>query len=240
MPFDHSWFWPLLDRYRDQQGNTLEGTEIVRVQASGASPQVIDRLIAERQWQFSPKSEPAMQRLIQLIESAHGPSDSFTHLEFGTCFGTTIASVLQHFRNARGIGLEMDPARFRVSEWLVKQVGRSCDLAGRLSLQQTNLLEAELSPDSVDVVFMDTDHRYPDDYGYLMHLLAGPILRPGFLFIGDDPLHTGTKQARERLIREQSHFLDIATRPDWNLWWFRMRLADLSEFASPTGTDSQT
>ena len=129
--------------------------------------------------------------------------------------------MLRHFSHARGIGLEMDLRRYDVSAWLIQQIGRQFDLGERVSLEQTNLLDTSLAPHSVDVVFMDTDHRYPQDYEYITYLLDSHILRPDFLFIGDDPYHTGTQEARRRLESEPCHRLDIETRPDWNLWWFR-------------------
>ena len=51
-------------------------------------------------------------------------------------------------------------------------------------------------------------------------LLDRDILREGFLFAGDDPMHTGTKQARERFLRENEGVYRIETRTDQNLWWF--------------------
>ena len=220
MHFDDSWFWPLLERYRDQHGSTLAEAERAWLCATGAAPDVIDRCITEGQWRLSPKSERSTRHLITLIERFHAVDDPFTYLEFGTCFGTTILSILRHFREARGIGLEANPSRFSVSRWLAECMRDEFELGNRLELRQGSILDTGLTADSVDVVFMDTDHRYPDDYDYMRCLLDRDILREGFLFAGDDPMHTGTKQARERFLRENEGVYRIETRTDQNLWWF--------------------
>ena len=188
--------------------------------ARGESADEIAKRIATRRWRDSPKSERDTAIMLRLIESFFDRDDDFTYLEFGTCFGTTLSSVLRHFRNTRGIGLEVDPARFAVTRWLQEKVGEELATQGRIELHCTNVLCAPFAPASIDVVFMDTNHRYPDDYAYITYLLEGGFLRDGFLFIGDDPMHTGTSRARESFIRARSSEFRIITREDWNLWWF--------------------
>ena len=220
---DESWFWPVLEHYRSHDGRTVEEVENAWLRASGISVDASARMISDRQWRLSPKSEQAGRNVIQLIEAFQHPTDAFTYLEFGTCFGTTIASVLRRFDNARGIGLEVNPARFEISCWLTKRMRTDFHIADRLTLMQMDVRNAPLQPDSIDIVFMDTNHCYPDDYEYIMHLLNGNVLRKGFLFIGDDPLHTGTNLAREHFIRQHSASYRIITRADKNLWWFFAR-----------------
>ena len=87
----------------------------------------------------------------------------------------------------------------------------------QLELRQNSILDAGPTEASVDVASMDTDHRYPDDYDYIRCLLDRNILREGFLFAGDDPTHTGTKQALERFLRENAGVYRIETRTDQNL-----------------------
>jgi predicted O-methyltransferase YrrM len=102
---------------------------------------------------------------------------------------------------------------------MVEKQKRTFGLEGRVVLQPVSILEATLQRESVDVVFMDTNHTY-DDYNYIMHLLENSVLRRGFLFIVDDPLHTGTDLARKQFIEKHSDSYKVITRTDWNLWWF--------------------
>jgi hypothetical protein len=53
-----------------------------------------------------------------------------------------------------------------------------------------------------------------------MRLIDGEVLRPGFLFIGDDPTQDGIDTSRRRFIDEHSARFHIETRADFNLWWF--------------------
>ncbi len=221
MQLEHSWFWPVLSEYQDSQGRALEEAEHDWVKTSNNPCEVIDSFIAQRKWRWSPTSERFTGYIIELIESFRDREEPFRYLEFGTCFGTTIASVLRHFRQARGIGLEIIPSRFDVTRWLIGRVDHDFRVSDRIDLRPVGLYEAQLEANSVDVVFMDTDHRYPDDHDYIRYLLDGDILRPGFLFIGDDPMHTGTKLARERFIQENDGRYHIETLPQENLWWFR-------------------
>ena len=50
VPFDDSWFWPWLARYRDREGRTLEEVERVRLQELQAAPQVVERSITRKEW----------------------------------------------------------------------------------------------------------------------------------------------------------------------------------------------
>ena len=223
MPPDQSWYWPVLEEYRDSNGRTLEEAENDWIAASDLPVEQVSKMVSTQQWTLSPKPESATRFMMQIIEAFYHPNDEFSYLEFCTCFGTTIATVLKHFENAHGIGLEMNPSRFAVSSWLADRMRNEFHLDNRLSIQQNNLLDADLAPKSIDIVFMDTNHRYPDDYDYVIHLLKSGILSEDFIFIGDDPMHTGTQRAREQLILEFKQQYRFITRPDKNLWWFRPR-----------------
>ncbi len=94
------------------------------------------------------------------------------------------------------------------------------NLSGRVKLYKASILNIPLEPNSLDAVFMDTSHIYPDDYEYIKYLTTSGILHRGFLFIGDDPVDAGTDKARQRLIAEEGAKYKIITRPDKNLWWF--------------------
>lgn len=218
--YDDSWFSPVLDHYRDPQGRTLEQAEAAWLVASDNPPDVIDRALAADRWKLSPKSEHHTTHLLRLIERFFGRDDAFTYLEFGTCFGTTLVSVMRHFQRAGAIGLEINPARFDITRWLVDRMREPFVLGDRVALHLCGLTDAPLPAASVDVVFMDTNHRYPDDYEYIVQLLGRRVLTDGFLFVGDDPLHTGTCQSRERFIREYATRFTIETCTRRNLWWF--------------------
>lgn len=217
---DDSWFWPILAEYRDREGRTLREAEHHWLGVSGRDAEAVARAIDDDQWNLSPKCEMFVRYLLEVIETRFARNEEFTYLEFGTCFGTTITNVLRYFHRAKGIGLEVTPERFEVGSWLANRVDESYKLGGRLQLRCSQLTQAMIEPNSIDVVFMDTDHRYPDDYEYVMYLLDQGILRHGFLFVGDDPMHTGTCQARERFIAQQSDKFGITTSPQKNLWWF--------------------
>ncbi len=218
--FDDSWFWPVLEQYRDDEGHTLGEAEQAWLQASTLPREVIDKAVSTQQWRSSPKSARGVGFVIDLIESRFDRNDSFTYLEFGVCFGTTIASVLQHFHNARGIGLEINPARRHVAKWVCDHVADRFALSGRVNIMSHSVLDAPLAPDCIDVVMMDTDHRYPDDLNYVEHVLRCGALREGFLFIGDDPMHTGTQRAREQFTSEHSSTYSVEVSERQNLWWF--------------------
>lgn len=220
---DNSWYWPHFDAYRDPQGRTLEEAENEWLENADLPPDQIAEIITKQQWKLSPKPESDTRFMLQVMEAFFNPIEPLTYFEFGTCFGTTITTVLRKFSCARGIGLEVNPARYDVSRWIGQQVCDEFDLTDRLDLRNCSLTEAKLKPNSIDVVFMDTNHRYPDDYQYICHLLGSGALREGFLFLGDDPMHSGTDQARKQFISEQSDNYRIITRPDKNLWWFTAR-----------------
>jgi hypothetical protein len=218
--FDNSWFWPFLDEYRDPEGRTLEEVEFSQVPMKFESELERENAIKVRRWAWSPKSEKEVNQLLNLLEGFFHLDEQFTYLEFGACFGTTFCSVLARFPNAKGIGLEVDQYRFDVTKWLIERLDKQFSLVNRVKLYNQSVLDAPLEQNSIDVVLMDTNHKYPDDFDYVMHLINSGVLRKNFLFIGDDPLHTGTDIARKRFIEEHSHSHKIITRKDKNLWWF--------------------
>ena len=218
---DNSWFWPVLDEYRDVVGRNLEEAEIDWAKASGRLTDAdTTEYIASKRYTASPKSQTGVHQMLALMESFFHPSEKFTYLEFGTCFGTTLAYILAYFKNAHAIGVEVTEARFDMTRWLVGRMSSQWNLESRVKLYKSSILDVPLSSNSIDVVFMDTDHKYPNDLEYIMYLLNSGVLRANFLFIGDDPIHTGTKKSREHFIAEQSSKYKIITRPDKNLWWF--------------------
>jgi hypothetical protein len=104
---DSSWFWSVLEEYRDCDGRTLEEVELANTVEIFKCETERKEAIASKRWTWSPKSEKGVDHLITLLETFFHPDESFTYLEFGTCYGTTLARVLAHFKNARGIGLEV-------------------------------------------------------------------------------------------------------------------------------------
>lgn len=220
---DGSWFWPVLEEYRDHQGRTLEEVELANVGGYFLTEEERNHAIATHRWRLSPKRDSNVDHLITLLEAFFEPNDRFTCLEFGTCFGTTLSRVLAHFRDARAIGLESNPARHEVTQWLVERMDSEWNLKDRVVLHRAALLDAPLEECSIDAVFMDTSHMYPGDFECIMHLVNGSFLRRGFVFVGDDPMHSGTKLSRERFMSEHNDLYRIITRVDKDLWWFFKR-----------------
>jgi hypothetical protein len=214
----HSWYWSLLEKYRDSEGRSLAEAELAHAEFKCD----IERkeAIASRRWTRSPKSGKGVVHLIALLEAFFHPDESFTYLEFGCCYGTTLARVLAHFKNARGIGLEVNRTRSDVTRWLLDRVDSDWHLAHRVKLYNASVLDVPLESNSIDAVLMDTNHLYPDEYKYILHLTSNNILRKGFIFAVDDPLHSGTDTTRKRFIAEQGDKYRSITREDMNLWWF--------------------
>jgi hypothetical protein len=217
---NHSWFWSVLEKYRDREGHTLEEVELANAVEIFKCETERKEAIASKRWTWSPKSEEGVDHLIMLLEAFFHPDETFTYLEFGTCYGTTIARVLAHFKNARGIGLEVSQVRSDVARWLINRMDADWHLSKRVEVHKASILDVPLEPNSVDAVLMDTNHLYPDEYEYIMHLTRNNILRKGFIFAVDDPLHTGTDTTRKRFIAEHSDKYKSITRSDKNLWWF--------------------
>ena len=67
---------------------------------------------------------------------------------------------------------------------------------------------------------MDTNHVYPEEYDLILHFLDRDLLRRGFLFVVDDPTHSGTDSALQQFLRERSDEFKILTSAEKNLWWF--------------------
>jgi hypothetical protein len=220
-----SWYWPLLERYRDQEGRTLAQSEYAWLSRPGVfdDEDVQDQFLKSGRWALSPRPGESVGAITQLIGAFFAPEEAFNYLEFGACFGTTFAAVMGQFPNAHGIALEQVPERAAVARWLIQEMDVKWNLAARTEVRTHSVLETDLSRASVDVVFMDTDHGYPGDYDYVMYLLDSGALAPGFLFIGEDPFHTGTDTSRRRLISELSDAYKFITRPDLNLFWFYKR-----------------
>ncbi|MFQ5503051.1 MAG: hypothetical protein ACE5EQ_12270 [Phycisphaerae bacterium] len=209
---DESWFWPVLDEYRDASGRTL--IECERDVLIQSEPEHIDTMLRERSWKTWPKPAHRVEQMIQVITAFRNPNEPIGYLEFGTCWGTTFLSVMQAFPKARGTGLEITPHRCEVSRWMVKRTGDN-----RSEIRNESITQAKLDTESIDVVFMDTNHG-EDDYDFIRHVLDSGWLRRHWLFVCDDPNHSGTKIARERLMRDFDDTYKIITRPDINLWWF--------------------
>src|ERR1700726_1671713 len=169
---NNSWFWPILEEYRDSKGRTLEEAELANVFKIFQSETERKKAIADRRWMWSPKGEEGVNHLITLLEAFFSPEEGFTYLEFGTCFGTTFAQVLGHFKNARGIGLEVSPNRWDVTRWLIHRMDATWNLSDRIQLHNTSIGDVPFGPNSVDAVFMDTNHVYPDEFDYIMHILS--------------------------------------------------------------------
>jgi len=215
MPYpSECWYWPVLDEYRDADGRTLVECDLAWM--AKCRPDYVDQYRRERGWQWSPKPAAHVAHMIQVLSAFFNPVEPMTYLEFGSCWGTTLASVLSAFPRAHAIGLEPNPYRYDVTRFMLDRTG----VAGRASLRCCAVQEADVAPNSVDVVFMDTNHT-EEDYDYILHVLGSGWLRRHWLFVGDDPEHTGTKVARERFIERFAGTYHIITRPDLNLWWFR-------------------
>jgi hypothetical protein len=110
-----------------------------------------------------------------------------------------------------------NPVRSDVTQWLMNRMDAEWHLLNRVQLHNASILDVPFKPDSVDAVLMDTNHLYPDEYDYIMHLISNNILRKGFLFAIDDPLHTGTDTTRRRFIADQGGMYKNITREDKNL-----------------------
>jgi len=201
---DDSWFWSTLDEYRDGKGRTISEIDYPR-------------------WRLSPKPERQVDYLIQVINDHFEKTDGFSYFEFGVCFGTTFTQVLSWFSKANGLGLEFDPIRFEVAKWMINRPSGNKNLTGRTRFHQISFEDYPLPADSIDVVFMDTDHDYPDEFNFIIRLLKSGALRKNFLFLVDDPFHTGTDIARGKLIEGHSDNLEIHTVAEWSLWWFKER-----------------
>lgn len=210
------WYAPHLDAYRDERSRSLD--ELERGWRRYAVPASAARSAGG--WRETATDPATTSHLLRLIEGFFEPADAFTYLEFGTGFGSNLGSVLQHFRNARAIGVEPNGRRLAVTRWLTRRVDAAFDLADRLELHESTVVRAPLAPHGIDVVFMNTEHRYPEGYAYVAHLLDGGFLRDGFLFVGVGPMSDGTRTTRERLTRDRFGELRVLTRADWNLWWF--------------------
>ncbi len=222
-PPDDSYFWPLLAAYRDAEGRTIVETEEAALRARGMGELDVKARMQGHRWMSSPKPQREINMLLGLIGTHFTADAPITYLEFGTCYGTTFSAVMSYLTAAQGIGLEIDPYRFDVSQWVVTQAGAQMGFADRVTLLNAGVLEAPLERQSVDLVLMDTNHRYPDDYEFVMRLIDDEILRPGFLFVGDDPTQAGTDTSRKRFIEEHGNRFAIEIRTDLNLWWFTAR-----------------
>jgi predicted O-methyltransferase YrrM len=222
---NESWYWKKLAAYRDKQGRTLKQAELAWMEHANVfcSEAMRREFLTTNRWMSSPRPSSGplgVSVLAELIGAFYGLEDDFTYLEFGLCFGTTFAQILGTFKNARGIGIEIVPERFEVAQWMIEQADATWKLQGRAQLRCSSVLQANLPESSVDVVFMDTSHAYPDEYHMVRHLFDAGMIKPKFLFVGDDPMHSGTDVTRRRLITEWGERYKFITRPDLNLYWF--------------------
>ncbi len=195
---DKSWFWPILDKYRDADGHTLE--EIKEAE----------------QWTWQPKTEESLEQLITLLEDLFSIDEAFTYLEFGTCFGTTLTRLLTHFKKARAIGIETDEAKFKITHWLIEQMDRQRQLSNRVKLYNIHFNDVSLKAHSIDLIFMDGSHKYPDDFDLIMQLLTSDVLREVFLLVGE--LTVQNQETQNKLIKEVGEHYNVIIKPDENLW----------------------
>ena len=220
---DDSFFWPLLQNYRSPTGQTIVESEIASMKSWGFSEERIAEDMSTNRWMSSPKPQRDTIGMLSLLAGLVPVESEVGYLEFGTCFGTTFSSVMSLYPNGHGTGLEKDPGRYQISKYVIESVGREMGFLDRINLHNASISEFELKPNSLDIVFMDTDHKYPNDYNYIHRLLDSGALRDGFVFVGDDPFHSGTDTSRLRFIDESSDEFEIQTDEALDLFWFRTR-----------------
>lgn len=126
-----------------------------------------------------------------------GPRGPATYLEFGACCGTTALTVLEHFPQCRIIAFE--PMRDRTA--IYEEIRRFSSVRGRLTWIE-DIFEHHVEgiramhPEGVSAVYMDTNHKFPNDLWYLEAILVDePILAEDGLLICDDRFHSGTRRS---------------------------------------------
>jgi hypothetical protein len=145
---------------------------------------------------------PELQRL--------GPRGPTSFLEFGACCGTTSLSVMEEFPDCRIIAFE--PMRDRTA--VFDELRRALPIGGRITWIE-DILEHHLEgvramfPDGLSAIYMDTNHKYPNDLWYLEHLLVdAPLLAEDGLFICDDRMHSGTRRSVSEFLRLHGRAFD--------------------------------
>lgn len=139
-----------------------------------------------------------------------GPRGPASFLEFGACCGTTSLTVLEHFPECRIVAFEPIHERTLVYE----ELRRLTPIEGRITWIE-DILEHHLEglramfPDGVSAIYMDTNHKYPNDLWYLESLLVEqPLLSPEGLLICDDRMHSGTRRSVTEFLRRHGARFD--------------------------------
>ena len=218
---EKAWYWKYLSEFRSSEGRSLEEIELERanklIQELGPENWWLDR------WKLSPKPFSDVLEMIKVVERFFPQDAPLRYLEFGCCFGTTFTWFLKHFHNAMGVGLEVMDFRYEVSRWLLQRMEDEWNLKGRWEVHHKSVMEMPFSRHSFDIVFMDTNHM-ETDYEYIIHLIKNEYVKPNFLFLGDDPFHTGTKISREKFIEKYGDQYPVITDSQYNLWYFQKGL----------------
>jgi len=146
-----------------------------------------------------------------------------SYLEFGAACGTTLLLVAECFPEIAAIGIEPLPKRKAIFE----AIRARCPFDTEKIHWITGVFEdhvAELRrrfPTGIDVIYMDTNHKYPNDLNYLNCILVDEkLLAPGGLLICDDRYHTGTAQSVNEFLekqRGQIKFQEVAGR--WGVFF---------------------
>ena len=187
-------------RWRSRRGDNFAaagGRKIAHGRRAGALAYSITSIRAFRAFCL-----PELQKL--------GPDGPRTYLEFGACCGTTVLSVQEHFPRAKVIAFEPMPDRTAVYEELREFVR----LPGRVTWIE-DIFEHHIEgiramhPEGISAVYMDTNHKYPNDLWYLEALLVDrPLLAEDGLLICDDRFHSGTRQSINEFLARHSRDFD--------------------------------
>ncbi|MCH9686429.1 MAG: hypothetical protein K0V04_33660, partial [Deltaproteobacteria bacterium] len=107
-----------------------------------------------------------------------GPDGPTSYLEFGACCGTTVLSVLEHFPASKIVAFEPMADRTAVYE----EIRNFVPIPGRVTWIE-DIFEHHIEgvramfPEGLSAVYMDTNHKYPNDLWYLEALLIDrPLL----------------------------------------------------------------
>ncbi len=203
------WFWPILNQYRDSNGRAL--SELERLAFHD------DHII-----EFSPTPEYQTVFMIDLIEKFFSRDTPLTYVEFGTCFGTTFSSILHYFNNMKGIGFDRCAHRFHISQWMLGCVDKKMEY----ELHQCDVIDYSFQKESIDIVFMDTDHIFEEEMRSFNFFFDNQYLSENFLFLCDDPMHSGTKKFRESIVNELPNGVAYSLEQAFNLFYFYRKGSD--------------
>lgn len=187
-------------RWRQRNGDNFAvpgGRQIAHNRRSGVIARSITSLRAFRAF-----CVPEFERL--------GPNGPKTYLEFGACCGTTMLSVLEHFPACEVIAFEPMPDRTAIYE----EIRRFVPVTGRITWI-ADIFEHHIEgiramhPEGISAVYMDTNHKFPNDLWYLEAILVdSPLLAPDGLLICDDRFHSGTRRSVTEFLRRHGHRFD--------------------------------